>query len=117
MASLGDATPCEPCDAQPEELDVALIADRVERETTLRVRRIPHRWAGLRAFVADGAPVVGLDPRAPDFLWLAGQGGYGIMMAPVLARAAAGLATTRAWPATLTAAGVAQATLSPSRPL
>ena len=115
MASLGDATPCEPSDVQPEEIDVALIADRVERETTLAVRRIPHRWAGLRAFVADGAPVVGLDPRAPDFLWLAGQGGYGIMMAPVLAQATAGLATTGAWPAPLAAAGVTEAMLSPSR--
>ena len=115
MASLGDATPCEPSDAQPEELDVALIAERVERETILAVRRIPHRWAGLRAFVADGAPVVGLDPRVPDFLWLAGQGGYGIMMAPVLAQATAGLATTGRWPAALEAVGVSEAALSPSR--
>lgn len=89
MASLGDATPCEPGDARPEELDVALLADRVERETTLEVRRIPHRWAGLRALVADGTPVVGFDRGVPDFLWLAAQGGYGIMLAPVLARAAA----------------------------
>lgn len=115
MASLGDATPCEPGDAQPEELDVALLADRVERETTLKVRRIPHRWAGLRAFVADGTPVVGFDRGVPDFLWLAAQGGYVIMLAPVLARAAAELALSGTWPEALEAASVAAASLSPAR--
>jgi D-arginine dehydrogenase len=90
MASLGDETPTEPQDAQPEEMDVALTADWLERRTTLQVRRIQSSWAGLRSFVADGDPVVGFDPRAPNFFWLAGQGGYGIMMAPALARIAAG---------------------------
>ena len=115
MASLGDATPCEPSDTQPEELDVALLAERVERETTLVIRRIPHRWAGLRSFVADGAPVVGFDARAPDFLWLAGQGGYGIMMAPTLADAATALATTGRWPAAMRDGGIAETGLSPHR--
>jgi len=91
MASLGDETPCEPQDAQPEEMDVALTADWLERRTSIQVRRIEHSWAGLRSFVADGDPVVGFDARAPNFFWLAAQGGYGIMMAPALARLAAGL--------------------------
>jgi D-arginine dehydrogenase len=41
--------------------------------------------------VADEAPVVGFDPKVEGFFWLAGQGGYGIMMAPALATMTASL--------------------------
>ncbi len=91
MASPGDATPTHPQDVRPEELDIAHLAHWIETETLIPVRRISHSWAGLRSFVADKAPVVGFDSRVPDFLWLAAQGGYGIMMAPALARFAADL--------------------------
>lgn len=85
MASPGDATPTEPHDAWPDDMDIAVLADWIERETMLKVEKIRHSWAGLRSFVADEAPVVGFDPEVPNFFWLAGQGGYGIMMAPALA--------------------------------
>lgn len=91
MVSLGDATPTSPQDAQPDEMDVAIVADWLERETLIPVRRIAHSWAGLRSFVPDESPVVGFDPVVPRFIWLAGQGGFGIMMAPTLARATASL--------------------------
>ncbi len=91
MASPGDATPTTPQDAQPDEMDVAVLADWIERETLITVRRIAHKWAGLRSFVADESPVVGRDTTVANFVWLAGQGGYGIMMAPALARAVASL--------------------------
>lgn len=96
MASPGDATPTTPQDARPEELDVAHLAHWIETETRIPVRRISHSWAGLRSFVSDEAPVVGFDARVPGFLWLAAQGGYGIMMAPALARLAADLLLRRA---------------------
>jgi D-arginine dehydrogenase len=76
---------------QPEELDVALAVDRYETLTGQSIARIRQRWAGLRSFVADHDPVVGPDPAAPGFVWLAGQGGFGIMTAPALARIAAEL--------------------------
>ncbi len=84
MVSPADATPSEPCDAQPEELDVAITMDRLERATTLDVRRVSHRWAGLRTFTPDHTPVVGEAPDAPGFVWLAGQGGYGVLTSPAL---------------------------------
>jgi D-arginine dehydrogenase len=89
LVSPADETPVAPGDAQPEEIDVAYAAARFEEVTGRTVRRIAHRWAGLRSFVADHLPVVGPDPDAPDFVWLAGQGGAGIMTAPALARIAA----------------------------
>ena len=115
MASPGDATSIPPCDVQPEELDVAIVADWLERATHLEVRRISHRWAGLRCFVADDVPVVGRDPGAEGFYWLAGQGGYGIMMAEALGRATAALVTTDALPTDITAGGVTAADLAPER--
>ncbi|MGH6913642.1 MAG: FAD-dependent oxidoreductase, partial [Geminicoccales bacterium] len=62
---------------------------RYQEVTGRGVSRISHRWAGLRSFVADHAPVVGPDPDVPAFVWLAGQGGFGIMTAPAMARLAA----------------------------
>ncbi len=96
MASPGDATPTTPQDVRPEELDIAHLAHWIETETLIPVRRISHSWAGLRSFVADEAPVVGFDRHIPDFLWLAAQRGYGIMMAPALAKLAADLLLKRA---------------------
>jgi len=115
MASPGDQTPTEPQDVRPEELDIAVLVDWLERETLIEVKRIGNSWAGLRSFVADEAPVVGFDASVPDFFWLAGQGGYGIMMAPALGRAAAGLITTGSLPSDLRKQGINEADLSPTR--
>ncbi|WP_435417838.1 FAD-dependent oxidoreductase [Parerythrobacter aurantius] len=85
LASSMDATPSEPCDAAPEELDIAVAAHRIEEATTLQIRRIHHSWAGLRSFVADERPVVGFAPDAAGFFWFAGQGGFGLQTSPALA--------------------------------
>jgi D-arginine dehydrogenase len=86
------------CDAQPEDYDIALAADRLEHYTSLTVGRIAHRWAGLRTFTADGVPSAGFAPDAPGFFWLAGQGGYGLQTAPAMAEAAEALIIGGAWP-------------------
>jgi D-arginine dehydrogenase len=115
LLSPADEQPMDPYDAQPGELDVAIAVDRVEQATTLQVRRVHHRWAGLRSFVADRLPVVGFDPRAPGFFWLAGQGGYGVQTAPALSRMAAALVTGRDVPNDIRQAGVEAGMLSPAR--
>lgn len=115
MASLADETPVEPQDIQPDDLDVATLVEWLETHTRTRVRKAPRPWAGLRSFVADAGPVVGFDPELAGFFWLIGQGGYGIMMAPTLARIAAALATGGNVPADAAAAGVDAADLSPTR--
>lgn len=115
MASPGDQTPVEPQDAQPEEWDIAVLMDWLERETLIPVKHIAHSWAGLRSFVADETPVVGFDAVVPDFFWLAGQGGYGIMMAPALGRATAALIVSGDLPADLRTAGVSENDVSPAR--
>ena len=91
LASPADEVPSPPCDARPEEIDVARALDRIEKATRFTVGRIVNRWAGLRTFAPDRVPVLGPDPRAAGFFWCAGQGGYGIQSAPAAARLAAAL--------------------------
>lgn len=93
LLSPADETPSPACDAQPEELDVALAVDRFETATGLEVSRVTHRWAGLRTFAPDKTFVVGFDPRAEGFFWLAGQGGYGVQTSPGMAQLATSLIT------------------------
>lgn len=88
LASPADATPSPPCDASPDELDVATAAYQVEQHLDLQVTRIQHRWAGLRTFSEDGLPLLGYDPLHPHFFWLAAQGGFGVQTAPALAKMA-----------------------------
>jgi D-arginine dehydrogenase len=115
LASPADQTPTPPCDAQPEELDVATLIDRLERETLFEVKRLTAKWAGLRSFAPDRTPVCGFDPRQAAFFWLAGQGGYGIKTSPALSALAAALILQRAIPAALRDEGVEPAALSPAR--
>jgi D-arginine dehydrogenase len=89
LASPVDETPSEPCDAQPDEIDVATIAWRIEEITTMKVGRIRRKWAGLRTFTPDRTPIFEFDGAAPGFFWLAGQGGYGIQTAPSISLHAA----------------------------
>jgi D-arginine dehydrogenase len=115
MASPGDQTPVAPQDVQPDEWDVAVLVDWLQTQTTLEIRRIASSWAGLRSFVADETPVVGFDAQAEGFFWLAGQGGYGIMMAPALAQATASLIATDTLASHLQDIGLAKTDLSASR--
>jgi len=115
MASPADATPVEPCDVQPEDLDVAIIADWLERNTLIPVRRIARKWAGLRCFVADDGPVCGFDDQADGFFWLCGQGGCGVMMSASLGRATASLITRGELPEDIATAGMTTLDIGPER--
>jgi D-arginine dehydrogenase len=115
MTSPVDEVPDDPCDAQPEEYDLALAAWRLEEYTTLSVSRIAHRWAGLRTFTADRVPTAGFAPDAPGFFWLAGQGGYGLQTAPAMAAIVESLVTRGEWPTELAELGVEPSQIRPER--
>ena len=108
-----DETPCDPCDCAPEEYDVALAIDRLERVVDWRVERVERSWAGLRSFAPDRLPVYGHDPAAEGFFWFAGQGGFGIQTAPAAAKLAAAMLLGRD-PDPLVA-GIATAPYAPAR--
>jgi D-arginine dehydrogenase len=84
-----DEIPSDPCDAAPEEIDIATAIDRFESVVDWPVERVERSWAGLRSFAPDRLPVYGFDPAAPHFFWCAGQGGFGIQTAPAAAKLAA----------------------------
>jgi D-arginine dehydrogenase len=116
LVSPADETPSDPCNAAPDDYDVALAVDRLERATTIRVSHVRHRWAGLRSFVADRTPVVGPDRACEGLVWLAAQGGYGIQLAPALARTCRSLAAGEGIPDDLAALGLRREDLDPRRP-
>ena len=86
-----DETESEPCDCAPEEYDVALAIDRLQRVVDWNVVRVERRWAGLRSFARDRLPVYGFSASDRGFFWCAGQGGFGIQTAPAAAALAAAL--------------------------
>jgi D-arginine dehydrogenase len=89
LCSPADETPTEPCDAKPEELDIALGIARINARTLMDIRSVRSSWAGLRTFSQDGVPVAGPDSGEETFIWLVGQGGYGIQTSPAMALLAA----------------------------
>lgn len=115
MLSPADATPTEPCDARPEELDLALAVARAEEAARLGVKRFVATWAGLRTFVPDQVPVLGFDARTPDFYWAAGQGGTGFQTAPAAGRWMAAEILGAAAPQDLLELGLTFEALSPRR--
>ena len=86
-----DEIPTDPCDAAPEEIDVALAISRFEQVVDWPVERVERSWAGLRSFAPDRLPVYGFDPHVPGFFWCAGQGGFGIQTSPAASKLAAAL--------------------------
>ncbi|HEU5469560.1 MAG TPA: FAD-binding oxidoreductase [Actinophytocola sp.] len=98
LASPADAEPCGPGDARPHEPEIARAIESINAVTRLDLRTVRRSWAGLRTFSPTGDPVVGVHSDHPGFAFLAGQGGYGIQMAPALAAFAAAVLTGAAVP-------------------
>lgn len=80
-----DETPTVPHDAVPEEIDVAIAIDRLQSVVDWPIEAVERKWAGLRSFAPDRAPVFGADAGEPGFIWCAGQGGVGIQTSPAIA--------------------------------
>ena len=81
-----DETPSPATDVAADELAVAMAIDRMEAVVDWRVDLVERKWAGLRSFAPDRLPVYGPDPADGDFIWFAGQGGFGIQTAPAAAQ-------------------------------
>jgi D-arginine dehydrogenase len=115
MLSPAEEEPVEPHDAWADDLRLAEAAAGLEQLVDMHVQRLERTWGGLRTFAPDGLPVVGFDPDAEGFFWLAGQGGYGIQTSPALSKLAAALIARRDVPADLAREGIALEPLSPYR--
>ena len=115
LGSPANADPVPPQDVMPEDLDIALGIDRIERATTLRIERPRRTWAGLRSFVADGDLVGGFDPEAAGFFWVAALGGYGLQTAPAVGAVSAAQLLSLPRPAWAVDYGVIESSLDPGR--
>ncbi len=115
LCSPADETPSPPCDARPEEIDIAIAIERINGATTLGIRSVRSSWAGLRSFVPDGSMVIGPEPGTDGFFWLAGQGGTGIQTAPGAAQLIADLVSYGHISSELASFGIDPAAFSPER--
>ena len=115
LVSPMDQTPSAPCDASPDELEIARALDELNEATTINAKSVNSTWGGLRTFVADENPVIGFDPEAEGFFWMVGQGGYGIQTSPAVARLSAALVRQQGVPEDLISRGVQASALAPGR--
>jgi D-arginine dehydrogenase len=115
LGSGASELPSDPVDARPPEIDVALGIEKINGATELSIRSVLNTWAGLRTFTTDRVPVVGFEPTAPGFFWLAGQGGYGIKTSPALGELAAGLILANSVPDAISRFGITRESLAPER--
>ncbi|MFD2414963.1 NAD(P)/FAD-dependent oxidoreductase [Amycolatopsis pigmentata] len=115
LCSPHDETPQLPGDAKPDELEIARAIEAINEATRLNIRHVRSSWAGLRSFAPNHAPVVGPDPGVEGLFWFAGQGGYGIQIAPAAARLGAALILGDHMPADILASGCNPADLDPAR--
>jgi D-arginine dehydrogenase len=88
-----DEIATDPCDAAPEEIDIATAIDRFEKVVDWPIERVERSWAGLRSFAPDRVPVFGFASDSPRFFWCAGQGGFGIQTTPAAAKLSAAALT------------------------
>ncbi|MBG6191386.1 glycine/D-amino acid oxidase-like deaminating enzyme [Arthrobacter sp. CAN_A212] len=91
LISPCESVPSPPVDAQPVPADLDALLQKLNEATTLGITSIDRAWTGLRTSSKAGLPVVGFDPEAEGFFWLAGQGGYGFQTSSGIAELAARL--------------------------
>jgi len=115
LISPGDEVFMPPCDVQPEQEDIALAVYQFEQATGATVKKVEAKWAGLRSFAKDRAPIIGFAADMPSFFWSAGHGGFGIQTAPAWSELAAALVTGQPVPERLLSFNVRAEHYSPAR--
>ncbi len=77
IISPADEDPVEPHDAWADDMVLAEGLERYQNMVAVALTKPIATWARLRSFAPDRTLVLGPDPDQPDFIWCAGQGGYG----------------------------------------
>lgn len=95
IVSPAEEDPTTPHDAYADDMTLAEGLARYEAYVTTPVTRLLSSWAGLRTFAPDRTLVLGRHIDDPDFIWCAGQGGYGMQSAPAASQLLADLVAGR----------------------
>jgi D-arginine dehydrogenase len=95
LISPADEDPVEPHDAWADDMTLAEGLERYQALVTVPLTKPIATWAGLRSFAPDRTLVLGPDPTQPDFVWCAGQGGYGFQTSAAASQLVADLTLGR----------------------
>jgi glycine/D-amino acid oxidase-like deaminating enzyme len=95
IVSPADEDPTTPHDAHADDMILAEGLARYQEVMAEPVTRMLSNWAGLRTFAPDRTLVLGRAVDQPDFIWCAGQGGYGFQTAPAASHLLADLVLGR----------------------
>lgn len=95
LVSPAEEEPSIPMDAWADDMVIAEGLERYETHVTEPVTRLLATWAGLRTFAPDRCLVLGRDAQVSDFIWVAGQGGYGFQSSPAASQLVADLVAGR----------------------
>ncbi|MEQ6204413.1 FAD-binding oxidoreductase [Sulfitobacter sp. HNIBRBA2951] len=82
LVSPAEEVATHPHDAFADDMTLAEGLDRYQSMVSEPVTRPVATWAGLRSFAPDRTLVLGRDTHEPEFVWCAGQGGYGFQTSP-----------------------------------
>jgi glycine/D-amino acid oxidase-like deaminating enzyme len=96
LVSPAEEVATHPHDAFADDMTLAEGLDSYQQMVTETVTRPLATWAGLRSFAPDRTLVLGRDPHVPEFIWCAGQGGYGFQTSPAASTLLADLVMGRA---------------------
>ncbi len=98
IISPADEDPVEPHDAWADDMVLAEGLERYQNMVAIPLTKPISTWAGLRSFAPDRTLVLGPDPDHADFIWCAGQGGYGFQTSPAASQLVADLTFGRTSP-------------------
>ncbi len=96
LVSPAEEDEMAPFDAWPDDLVLAEGLARYQECVTEEVTTLEASWAGLRTFAPDRNLVLGPSSEDANFIWAAGQGGYGFQTAPAASQLIADLLSGRA---------------------
>ncbi|WP_299561953.1 FAD-dependent oxidoreductase [uncultured Sulfitobacter sp.] len=96
IISPADEDATHPHDAFADDMTLAEGLARYQQFVAEPVTKPLATWAGLRSFAPDRTLVLGRDPEVPEFVWCAGQGGYGFQTAAAASLLLADLVAGRA---------------------
>jgi D-arginine dehydrogenase len=127
LASPCDEINVDPADVQPDELTVAICAERLKQASFFNPKNIIHKWSGLRSFSPDREFVLGFDGGNPgskfsnqdgfgkDLIHITNLGGYGIQTAMGNAVCIAGLYHNGQFPEKIIKLGLEPSAICPAR--
>lgn len=95
LVSPAEEVATHPHDAFADDMTLAEGLDRYQQMVSEPVTRPVATWAGLRSFAPDRTLMLGRDAHTPEFVWCAGQGGYGFQTSPAASNLLADLVSGR----------------------